>query len=505
MKFRLQYLRAVAAFLVVIWHASYHLWDVRGDSVMLAKTPGLSGAFGVTLFFVISGYLMATLAVKATPGQFMIHRVIRIYPIYWIVLAAVFAINVALGVGFSIDPLALALMPGQGRNYTLGVEWTLPFELSFYFIVFVVMLVRATRFIPLIATVWAVVILALLQLMPILQQGQFPRLSHLLVSEWTLPFALGLLVPAAIKRGFTASGLSMALGLVLVAFALYAQRYSNYILPFACWFLVHWSVVPRGKDDARNEIRWLTKLGDWSYALYLCHVPIMMWFFQRAPKSWSNVALYVLVVVLSLGAAIVMGSIDLAMYRRLKQWVDARRPAPTAAMGASFALLLLCYGCVSEVQAWRSDGITQQADALGHRLEQANPQTQAQFDAASAHMNLSADTALHGYVDNVRCDPDGSVQVTGWAADSTTGSAGVAVLVFGDGRYFGSTVPNGKRDDVTKALELHALFQTPGFSAMFRKGACDGQCPRFTSMVVKGSSYALLPSNEVVGATCLPH
>ncbi|MFM0203792.1 hypothetical protein PQR53_28485 [Paraburkholderia fungorum] len=48
MKFRLQYLRAIAAFLVVIWHASYHLWAVRGDNILLAKTPGVAGAFGVT-------------------------------------------------------------------------------------------------------------------------------------------------------------------------------------------------------------------------------------------------------------------------------------------------------------------------------------------------------------------------------------------------------------------------------------------------------------------------
>ena len=502
MKFRLQYLRAIAALLVVIWHASYHLWAVRGDNTLLAKTPGLSGAFGVTLFFVISGYLMATLAVRSSPGQFLIHRAIRIYPIYWMVLFIVFAINVALGFGFSIDPLALALMPGAGRNYTLGVEWTLPFELSFYFVVFVVMLVRATRFIPLIGILWAAIIIVSLPLMPGLQQGQFPRLSHLLISEWTLPFALGLLIPAAIKRGFT-STISLPVGIVLVAFALYAQSYANYILPFACLCLVHWSVVPRGKDDAKNEIRPLTRLGDWSYALYLCHVPIMMWFFRLAPASWSNVALYCLVVLLSLGACAVLGSIDLAMYRRLKHWVDTRRPAPTAAMGASFAMLLACYGGFSEVQAWRSGGLTMRADALGHQMETAKPQTQAEFDAASTRVSLSTDASLHGFVDSVTCEPDGSVQVHGWAADSTTGSSGIAVLVFGDGRFWGSTVPSIERSDVMKVLKLHALFQTPGFAATFNPRSCDGRCPRFTSMAVKGNSYALLPSNEANGASCV--
>jgi len=502
MKFRLQYLRAIAAFFVVIWHASYHLWAVRGDDVLLAKTPALSGAFGVTLFFVISGYLMATLAVRSSPGQFLIHRAIRIYPIYWLVLFIVFAINVALGFGFSIDPLALALMPGAGRNYTLGVEWTLPFELSFYFVVFVVMLVRAPRFIPLIGILWATVILVLLPLMPGLQQGQFPRLSHLLISEWTLPFALGLLIPAAINRGFT-SRTSLPVGMVLVVFALYAQSYANYILPFACIFLVHWSVVPRGKDDAKNEVRPLTKLGDWSYALYLCHVPIMMWLFRLAPASWPNVSLYCLVVLLSLGACVVLGTIDLAMYRLLKQWVDTRRPKMTAIMGASFAMLLAFYGGFSEAQAWRSGGLTTRADALGRQIETAKPQTRAEFDAAGARVSLSTDASLHGFVDSVTCEPDGSVQVHGWAADSTTGSSGVVVLVFGDGRYWGSTLPSTERADVMKVLKLHALFQTPGFAVTFNRRSCDGQCPLLTSLAVKGNSFALLPSKEANVARCV--
>ncbi|GAB5099239.1 hypothetical protein YK56LOC_49560 [Caballeronia sp. HLA56] len=346
------------------------------------------------------------------------------------------------------------------------------------------------------------IILVLMPLVPGLQQGQFPRLSHLIVSEWTLPFAIGLLIPAAIKRGFT-STLSFLAGIVLVAVALFAQSYANYILPFACWLLVHWSVVPRGKDDIQNEFRPLTKLGDWSYALYLCHVPIMMWFFRLAPASWSNVLLYCLVVLLSLGACVVLGSIDLAMYRRLKHWVDARRPAPVAATGAAFAMLLVSYGAFSEVQAWHSGGLVSHADALGRRMERARPQTQAEFVAASTSVSLSTDDSLHGFVDGVTCRPDGTVQVRGWAADSATGSSGVAVLVFAGGQYWGSAVPDMERPDVMKVLRLHALFQTPGFAATFSPHSCDGQCSGFTSIAIKGNRYALLPSNGANDASCM--
>ena len=322
MKYRLQYLRAAAALLVVFWHASYHLWAIRGDNSLLSKTPAISGALGVTLFFVISGYLMATLAVRNTASQFMLHRVIRIYPIYWLVVFTFFCINTLLGFGFTFDSLALALMPGNGRAYPLGVEWTLPFELSFYLVVFLVILVRATRYLPVIAILWAALIIVLLQVAPDLQQGQFPRLSHLLVSEWTLPFTLGLLIPVAVQRGIVTSYL-WVFGLVLVALTFMVPASTIYAIPVACVCFVHWAVIPRPKEtDRRNEIKPLTRLGDWSYALYLCHVPILLWMFRLAPASWSGLLLWSASIVLSLIAAAGFGSIDLAMYRRLKAWVD---------------------------------------------------------------------------------------------------------------------------------------------------------------------------------------
>ena len=70
--FRLQYLRAIAAFCVVVFHAAYYLKFIRGDDRLLAITPPNLGGFGVCLFFVISGYLMASLATKLVAQPF--HR-----------------------------------------------------------------------------------------------------------------------------------------------------------------------------------------------------------------------------------------------------------------------------------------------------------------------------------------------------------------------------------------------------------------------------------------------
>ncbi len=500
MKYRLQYLRAAAALLVVIWHASYHLWATRGDSSLLSKTPALSGTLGVTLFFVISGYLMATLAVRNTASQFMLHRVIRIYPIYWIVVFAFFCISTALGFGFTFDTPSLALMPGDGRVYPLGVEWTLPFELSFYLVVFLVILVRATRFLPAIAVVWAAAIVVLLQAAPGLQQGQFPRLSHLLVSQWTLPFALGLLIPLAVQRGIVASYLWI-LGLVLVALAFLFPASAVYAIPAACVFFVHWAVIPRPKEsDLRSEIKSLTRLGDWSYALYLCHVPIMLWMFRLAPASWSGVLLWCASVVLALIAAAGFGTIDLAMYRRLKAWVDkSSKVGPIEKAGALFAALFLMYGGYAEAEAWRDARLSVYANKIGQQIASSHPSTPIEVDNAALLAHLQRDPELDGFADELSCSTDGSIQIRGWAADRSSGSQGLAVLVFNDGAYWGSGIPRLRRPDVVKALHLNHFGETPGFVVEVGMRECGSSCSQPSFIVVKGNRYAPLRANSQIG------
>ena len=75
----IQYMRGLAAFLVVVQHAN--TGPIHLDSI----SPELA-AFGVDLFFVISGYIIwtTTAVTSRTPGQFWAARIIRIVPLYWI-------------------------------------------------------------------------------------------------------------------------------------------------------------------------------------------------------------------------------------------------------------------------------------------------------------------------------------------------------------------------------------------------------------------------------------
>lgn len=124
----IQVLRGLAACSVVAMHSVFVAH--HGDNF-----AGF-GAAGVDLFFVISGFIMGTVAPGRTVGEFVSSRVRRIYPIY--VVAALPWLLAALISGRSVTPNTLlvdsTLWPlwGVFQRPTLGVGWTLCFEVTFY-------------------------------------------------------------------------------------------------------------------------------------------------------------------------------------------------------------------------------------------------------------------------------------------------------------------------------------------------------------------------------------
>lgn len=148
----IQVLRGIAAMLVV----AYHLVDaelVHGRGVQLMDGLARFGFAGVDIFFVISGFVMTTIATgryasPAAAGQFLLRRAIRILPLYWIYTSVIVAILLlaphALDAMYR-DKSVLAsylLWPQEGRPL-LQVGWTLIYEGFFY-----LMMAGAIAFVP---------------------------------------------------------------------------------------------------------------------------------------------------------------------------------------------------------------------------------------------------------------------------------------------------------------------------------------------------------------------
>lgn len=128
--FGLQYLRAIAAIGVVIFH--------------VGERAGISfryGAWGVDLFFVLSGFLMIAITDGGVgPWAFFKDRFLRVVPLYWIATACMIAISlisVWLGNVPALGRIvaSFAFIPyGDGRVALplLPVGWTLNLEMLFY-------------------------------------------------------------------------------------------------------------------------------------------------------------------------------------------------------------------------------------------------------------------------------------------------------------------------------------------------------------------------------------
>lgn len=137
MLINIQFLRFVAAMLVVLYHTSAHLRSVGLDQGLVFGASEAVGFAGVDVFFVISGFIMAW-TTRAANGmadawQFVRRRFARIYSGYWpfFVLAVLVFIWANPALYERADLVESAFLWPTPR-LLLAVSWTLIFELFFY-------------------------------------------------------------------------------------------------------------------------------------------------------------------------------------------------------------------------------------------------------------------------------------------------------------------------------------------------------------------------------------
>ena len=137
-----QILRGLAALLVVIGHTLQHPMDEPPPIL------GVLGAFGVSIFFVISGFIISYIHPRDfAPAGFLWRRIIRIVPLYWLctiflALCAVYLPSLFKSTSFTpyylFSSLAFIpeLVPGTVDDWRplLKPGWSLNYEMFFYLI-----------------------------------------------------------------------------------------------------------------------------------------------------------------------------------------------------------------------------------------------------------------------------------------------------------------------------------------------------------------------------------
>lgn len=277
----IQALRAIAAVMVVLFHMNVHtLPNVLGSDPIW---QGLNmGYAGVEIFFVLSGFIMFYIHFNdfSHPerlGSYLWKRITRIYPFFWIVLAGVIGLRVASG-----DPwpdawsafVSATLLPLQDAHI-LRVQWTLSYEMMFYFVFSLAILNKRLGLV--IGALWfgscAVVAVT----------GYTGRWSEFFLSAYNLLFLMGILAAFLWNKVSRGHGMILSIGIVLFIGVGLLESLGGYayykplrtvLYGLGATAIVLALVALENLGRIRTP-KWLIFLGDTSYALYLVHITAM--------------------------------------------------------------------------------------------------------------------------------------------------------------------------------------------------------------------------------------
>ena len=299
-------LRGLAVLLV--W--CHHLFAYTGVEIPLAGRLG--GLLGVQLFFVISGYLIVRSATRERLRAYALRRLLRIYPAYLVAVAAISLLSPRVTPGSIVeDPFSFVVNlaalshwwpPALQRFDVTTVNWTLAVELAWYAsapaLVWVASFWRTRHAWSalaagalLVSTLWVVAAQAgrldAIFSAGIAQAGvapvsDFMRFAYIvnLAPAHLVFFAAGALVLAF--EGEARRLPRWVLVCAIAAFVPLAERWNGWLgvnpsfasgigltALFVLWGTGATPTVNRG-------LRWLARLGQISYPVYLIHVPVLL-------------------------------------------------------------------------------------------------------------------------------------------------------------------------------------------------------------------------------------
>lgn len=340
----LQTLRAAAAWMVVTHHYMQIVHGFQHTS-LTGRFFSEVGGFAVEVFFVISGFIMHFSLTKnpiAAP-EFMIRRLMRIVPAYWIA-TLIFVLVIALlpseaapQNAWTWPSLAKSLLfwphqnpSGLGTYPTLTVGWSLNFEMFFYVLLAVVLGLVGKR--------WFGATVAVLLLLPVLWPEGWLG-SAIASSSLIRLFAFGMLLSSLFVRrqgrSLPTSDLSCRWWLALVVSACLVAllgrplpllwRVEGLVMQALGCGLVWTVVINENWFQRWPAARFWKYLGDASYSTYLLHPSAMFCLLGLSvtQSTWAKqesffVAYVVLTGLVSHLSYRVIESGQLA--RRLQRW-----------------------------------------------------------------------------------------------------------------------------------------------------------------------------------------
>lgn len=329
-------LRFCAAALVLAHHLCYLL--APGTPAWNAVSGGY---IGVGFFFVLSGFVLTwTRRSETTIRHFYGRRVARVYPLH--LATAAIAALLLTSWGQRLNPLPSFLnvfmlqswVPHEGFGASLnGVSWSLSCEAVFYLCFpFLVRLVERAQVRTVVTvTVAAMLVLAVVAVVALpdeaaqqfLYKNPIPRMAE---------FVVGIALATAMRRGYRsrvgmgrATAAWVASYVAVLFLSLLSRRlglpdlrfYGDLVsLPATCLLIAAAASSDlRGAGFSVLRTRWLVRLGEASFALYMVHYLLIQEWVHVFGRPASSLA--VLAVATLLAATAI--ALSVAAYRWLER------------------------------------------------------------------------------------------------------------------------------------------------------------------------------------------
>lgn len=279
----IQILRAVAVWFVVLHHTKQIIFsDAIG--IPLINEIAHKGAAGVDLFFVISGFIIyqSIYSKEISAARFTINRAIRIIPAYWLFtgIAALLALCFdGLMYATTTNPellvRSLLFIPTERSDLTvyipfLTVGWTLNYEMLFYLLSSLVLLISREKYIVLMSLL---IIFSYESLKP--SMSQMPFFGNGMMLE----FLLGIFIADFHKNGLF-NNISPTLLIIISACSFLfifniPEDHDVLYIGLPCAIIVASFIGLEPLIRNTKTVNFIVRLGDYSYSTYLCHVIII--------------------------------------------------------------------------------------------------------------------------------------------------------------------------------------------------------------------------------------
>lgn len=263
----LDVLRGFAAINVMLYHYTNRYFEIFNIQNSL-KFDWYFGHHGVELFFMISGFVIfMSLQNIKNIKEFILKRIIRLYPAYWICIIITFLLSIiyknSRSGDFSFFQIAMNFTMFQGifeiPNID-GVYWSLLPELFFYILMGTLYYINCLKNIKVIAVFW-------LAWMILNKSGLFPFGEYFLNLKYGMFFLAGILFyDLKFKNGGIIDHF-LIINCLFTAIYVNVSTYNLFIYPL--WFAIFYLFI-YGKLQFFNWRPFLF-LGSISYPFYLLH------------------------------------------------------------------------------------------------------------------------------------------------------------------------------------------------------------------------------------------